>query len=204
MKFIKIAILRLSIAFFSCNEYSKTKIIVSEPAENKADSRNDALELENLIKKLYKWSETKSSQEDFEPLLVKNTDSLYIGLDLKRHQKRLKEFENTHFFSEEFILNYDKIAVTINEKMKDKSLVYYVGELPPYGNDANPWCDCQDNPDKYWEKIKIQNLIIKDKKATFNWTWGDGFKYKVKAVKENNVWKISYLQGFNIQEFISK
>jgi len=82
--------------------------------------------------------------------------------------------------------------------------VYYVGELPPYGNDANPWCDCQDNPDKYWEKIKIQNLIIKDNKATFNWTWGDGFKYKVKAVKENNVWKISFLQGFNIQEFISK
>lgn len=204
MKFFKIAILCLPIAFFSCNEKSKTKIIVSEPAENKTDSRNDALELENLIKKLYKWIETKSSQEDFEPLLVKNTDSLYIGLDLKRHQKRLKEFENTHFFSEEFILNYDKIAVTINEKMKDKSLVYYVGELPPYGNDANPWCDCQDNPDKYWEKIKIQNLIIKDKKATFNWTWGDGFKYKVKAVKENNVWKISYLQGFNIQEFISK
>ena len=204
MKFIKIAILYLPIAFFSCNENSKTKIIVYEPAENKTDSRNDALELENLIKKLYKWSETKSSQEDFEPLLVKNTDSVYTGLDLKRHQKRLKELGNTHFFSEEFIRNYDKIAVTINEKMKDKSLVYYVGELPPYGNDANTWCDCQDNPDKYWEKIKIQNLIIKDNKATFNWTWGDGFKYKVKAVKENNVWKISYLQGFNIQEFISK
>ena len=98
MKFIKIAILRLSIAFFSCNENSKTKIIVSEPAENKADSRNDALELENLIKKLYKWSETKSSQEDFEPLLVKNTDSLYTGLDWKRHQKKAERTRKYSFF----------------------------------------------------------------------------------------------------------
>jgi hypothetical protein len=43
--------------------------------------------------------------------------------------------------------------------------------------------------------------------ATLTWTWGNSdwskdFNYKVKAKKTDGVWKISYLQGFDINEFV--
>lgn len=192
----------MTLTFFACTEKTNKTVTYTKAEQNQTSSTNDTAELEKLTKELYKWNETKSSQIDFDPLQKEKTDTIYTRIDLTRHQQRLRELKETNFFADQFIDNYNKIALTIDEKMMKKSLVYYVGELPPYGNDANPWCNCQDNPDKYWEKIKLENLIINDKNASYNWTWGDNFKYKVKVIKENGVWKISYLQGFDIDEFI--
>ena len=209
MKYLKFATLLLTIAFFACKEkadknVSKT-LEQNKPnltKQNQLSSTNDTAELEKLTTELYKWYETKSSEVDFEALQKEETDTIYTRIDLVRHKQRLNELKETNFFADQFIQNYNKIALTLDEKMMNKSLIYYVGELPPYGNDANPWCNCQDNPENYWEKISLKNVVINNNTATYNWTWGDNFEYKVKAIKENGIWKISYLQGFDFNDFI--
>ncbi|MNJ01584.1 hypothetical protein D3C73_1612620 [compost metagenome] len=77
-----------------------------------------------------------------------------------------------------------------------------MGELPPFGNGANPWCNCQDNPDNFWEKIILRDVNFANNLATFNWSWGDGFNYKAKAVLANSIWKIDYLEGFYPKVFL--
>lgn len=119
---------------------------------------NDSLELQKLVRDVYKWRETENSKPDFDVYLNDKNDTIYAGLDSKMHKERLKELSKTNLFSQEFLDNYNKIATNIDEKMKKKSAIYYVGELPPFGNDANPWCNCQDNPDNYSSK----NLISKE------------------------------------------
>lgn len=193
-----------SLIFQSCEKkIDKNSNSISENKTEILNPKNDSLELQKLVRDLYKWNETKNSNPDFDVLQKEKTDTIYANLDLDAHKQRLNELKETNFFDKEFLDNYDKIGVTIDEKMRNKSLVYYIGELPSFGNDANPWCNCQDNPDNYWKILTIKKLNIKDNQADFVWTWGDDFEYKTKAVKENNVWKISYLEGFDFNEFFN-
>lgn len=160
---------------------------------------NDKQQLETLLLKTYEWVETKNSNNDFNPVANKKGDK-YIGLNLKEHNKRLEELKKTKFFSQQFLDNYNKIALKIDANLKNKKIEWFVGDLPPFGNDANAWCDCQDNPEEYWKTLKISNLKIENDKASFSWTWTkwkDDSKYAVKAVKENGIWKIAYLEGFD-------
>ncbi|PWB24735.1 hypothetical protein [Flavobacterium sp. HTF] len=162
---------------------------------------NDKQQLETLLLKTYEWVETKNSNNDFNPVANKKGDK-YIGLNLKEHNKRLEELKKTNFFSQQFLDNYNKIALKIDANLKNKKIEWFVGDLPPFGNDANAWCDCQDNPEEYWKTLKINNLKIENDKASFSWTWTkwkDDSKYAVKAVKENGIWKIAYLEGFDYE-----
>lgn len=159
----------------------------------------DKQQLETLLRKTYEWIETKNSNNDFDVVENKKGDR-YIGLNLKAHNKRLEELKKTNFFAQEFLDNYNKIAIKIGDNLKTKKMEYLVGDLPPYGNDANMWCDCQDSPEAYWKTMKITILKIENNKASLNWTWmewKDKSKYNVKAVKENGIWKIAYLEGFD-------
>lgn len=165
------------------------------------DTKNDSLELQKLVQDLYQWNETKNSNPDFDVVQKEKTDTVYANLDLKKHNERLQELKETNFFAKEFFDNYNKIALTIDEKMRNKSVIYNIGYLPPFGNGANPWCNCQDHPDNYWKTLTIKKLSIEGSNANFVWTWGEGFEYKTKATKENNIWKISYLEGFDFDEF---
>ena len=210
MKKTLLLLILLLLIFQSCekkieniteNKYGENSDSALSNKNETSKTKSDSLELQKLVRNLYKWNETKNTEPDFDVLQIEKTDTVYANLDLKRHKERLKELKKTSFFANEFIENYNKIAVTIDEKMRSKSLVYYIGELPPVGNDANPWCNCQDNPDNYWETLTIKKLNIKGNQADFVWTWGDNFEYKTKAIKENNIWKISYLEGFDFNEF---
>ena len=103
----------------------------------------------------------------------------------------------------DFLDNYNRIALTIDQELKSKSIEWLIGELPPFGNDANPWCNCQDYAtERYWEIITLQNIQSDGNSAAFDWTWGDGCRYKVRAKKEHETWKIDYLQGFDFNEFV--
>ena len=150
----------MTLSFFACKEKATKNVSKTFKEQNQSNLTNDAAELEKLTKELYKWNETKSSQVDFDPIKKEKDDLIYTRIDLARHKQRLNELKETDFFTDYFIQNYNNIALTIDEKMVNKSFVYYVGELPPYGNDANPWCNCQDNPDNYWGKIALKNVII--------------------------------------------
>jgi hypothetical protein len=160
---------------------------------------SDKQQLETLIRKTYEWIETKTVKNDFDVVENKKGDK-YIGLNLKAHNKKLEELKKSNFFTQEFIDNYNKIGLKIGDNLKTKKMEWLVGDLPPYGNDADMWCNCQDNPEEYWKTMKLNNLKITNNKASFNWiwtAWKESPSYKVKAVKENGIWKIAYLEGFD-------
>jgi len=199
MKHIKLTTLIFGLLLFGCNQTNNKT--TSSTDQTSAIVSDDKEKLQQLIRRLYEWHETKSSHNDFDPV-ADNQDIIYVGLDLKQQEQRQIELKQTDFFADQFIDNYNKIALTIDNDLKSKKLEWQVGNLPPFGNDANPWCNCQDNPDNYWQTMTINKIELDKNAATFTWTWGDNFEYKVYAVKQNNNWKISYLQGFDFNEFI--
>jgi hypothetical protein len=201
MRKLEILTLFSCFIFLTCTESKNSES--NTAAQSPASVNSDTLELEKLTQNLYQWKES-STLVDFEPLQKDKKDTLFSRLDLKLHMERIIELEKTKMFSRPFIENYDKIGLTLDEKLRNKSLVYPIGELSPYGTDADPWCNCQDSPEKYWSKIKIRNPTINGDSATYFWTWGGDFKYKVNAIKERGMWKVSYLEGFDYKNFISE
>jgi len=170
-----------------------------EKTNNAIYYASDKQQLETLIRKAYEWIETKSSKIDFDVVENKKGDK-YVGLNLKAHNKKVEELKKSNFFAQEFIDNYNKIGLKIGDNLKTKKMEWLVGDLPPYGNDANMWCNCQDNPEEFWKTMKLTNLKIVNNKASFSWIWTEWKEspvYKVKAVKENGIWKISYLEGLD-------
>ncbi|WP_264551857.1 hypothetical protein [Flavobacterium sp. N2038] len=200
-----ILLLPFLLLFFSCKkdkQLPKKENNIVADTTNTVDTENDSIALLDLTRKLYKWEEEKSTGEDFSPAKDKDTDSIYSGLDLSLHKARIKELENTNLFSKDFIANYNKIALKLESEFKNGTLVWNVGELPPFGSDSSPWCNCQDTPNNFLNKIWIMHLTIQNNTASYNWSWGDGVVYNVKAIKENNVWKISYLEGFDYDSYL--
>jgi hypothetical protein len=170
----------------------------------KVDNReNDSIALLHLTQNLYEWKDGKSKGKDFVPVQDKNADSIYPGIDMALHKLRLEELQHTNLFSKDFINTYNKIAIKIDQEFKSGTLVWNIGELPPFGSGADPWCNCQDVPDDFLNKIWIMHLIIKDNVASYNWSWGDGIVYNIKAKREDSVWKILYMEGFDYQSFIN-
>jgi len=209
MKYFTLIVLLPSvILFYSCttdNNKSKTTERKSESI-NATDTTNDRAHIQTLVKDFYKWWATKNSKNDFVPI---EKGSFYVGLDLKAHTKRLEELKATNFFSDDFLDNYNNLGLTIDDKLKSGKLKWYIGDLPPYGNEAAPWCNCQDTPsEKFWEDIKITFLSLDSSNANLEWTWGkksegwDNFEYTIKAIKINGVWEIAYLQGFDAKVFL--
>lgn len=189
---------------FACNQVEKSKTesntnTNTEITDNNVKNDENLDEIQVLVRKMYEWLETKSSAKDFEPLLGNDRD-LYKGIDLLKHEKRISELRTSGFFTDGFIDNYDKIGLKIEYKLRSNEMEWAIGELPPFGNDANPWCNCQDNPDMYWQKLKIIQLEQQEGTANFAWTWGDNFEYKIKTEKVNGKWKIAFMQGFNIED----
>ena len=160
----------------------------------------DSAELKALVVKLLKWHGT-DKKSDFEPLLKNPTDTIYSGIDWQAHKQRIAELEKTNFFTKDFLDNYQKIALHLDKELKQNKIKYAVGDLAPYGNEANEWCNCQDYPANIFKRLKIVDLKINDNSAAFKWTSGVKFFYSVKAKKENDVWKIAELERFNIKNF---
>lgn len=164
--------------------------------------KDDSLLLLELTRKLYNWVEEESKGADFDPNIITPDDTLYTGINLKTHGNRLKEIEKTGLFATIFIDNYNKIALAIDKEVKEQAIVWSVGELPPFGNGVSPWCNCQDVPDNYADKIWIMHTSFNKDTASYNWSWGDGLVYHIKALRENGVWKIAYMEGFDYDAYI--
>lgn len=190
---------------FGCNQADHK---VTSGAGDKLLGVDDKEQIINLVKQVYKWQMADTSKNDMVPLKDAK-DSNYVGIDLNKHKIRLDELRKANFFSDEFIDNYNKIVLTVDRKLKSKEYEWPVGDLPPFGNDADPWCNCQDYPNDtaWWNAINFRFIDIDNKKSTLAWTWAssefdkDRHEYTVRVVKINGVWKISYLQGFDFNEY---
>lgn len=90
---------------------------------------------------------------------------------------------------------------------------WLIGDMPPFNfsSNVNPWTGCQDIP--YDDPNPFDNIVIKEvniRNGDLIWKWGKPelitepswkvFEYKFRVVKENDRWKISYLQGFDFKE----
>lgn len=97
MKYLKLTSLLSSLVLLSaCNQNGNET--TSKGIEEVQQGNVTALleDLRNRTIELYKWNDTKSTHVDFEPLLLKETDSIYAGLDLARHEQRVAELRETN------------------------------------------------------------------------------------------------------------
>lgn len=140
----------------------------------KTNLQSDSLALLQLTKDLYEWEENRQGSGDFSPLDLSESDTFYTALDRPAHQKKLQEMERSGLFTGSFLNTYNRIADRVDAELKSGSIVWPVGELPPFGNGASPWCNCQDFPDDYQNKFWILRLEVKDNIATYDWGFGRG------------------------------
>jgi len=188
----------------------------SSQANSKTTSAtaDDKEEIQNLIRQVLKWSDSKKTI-NLLPVLTDNNDSIYIGFDLDKNKANIEKLRETNFFTTEFIENYNQIILTLDIKLRSGEFEQWmVGDLPTFifSNDVNPWCSCQDNLN--WDQVEVKIISINKDKSELFWYWGHlssdtdtswkEFRYKFKVVKENNNWKIAYLQGFDFKESTSK
>ena len=71
---------------------------------------------------------------------------------------------------------------------------------------------CQDNMD--WHTVEVKIISLDNEKGELEWYWGglntdadpswNDFKYKFRVVKEENSWKLAYLEGFDFKESTRK
>jgi hypothetical protein len=210
MKHFKITILLLGLLHFGCaqtNSGNTTKI-----NEKSADDKE---EIKNLVRQVYKWHEAQKPSNN--NMVTDSKDSIYVGFNLDQLKSDINELQKTNLFTDEFIDNYNKIYLTIDKKLKSKEFKWLVGGLPPFGSDANPWCNCQDVPyDKPnpWELIEVEIITLQSDKGELNWKWGKPelngatgwkeFTYRFRVAKEDGRWKIAYLEGFDFDKFTRK
>jgi len=211
MKHIKLTTLIFGLLLFGCKQTdNKSTSVTVEKVETSTDEKE---QIQNLIRQALNWADSKNSI-DLLPVIADSKDSLYLGFDLELHKQNLDKLHQTNLFASEFIENYNQIILTFNKGLKNgKYEQWMVGELPPFNfsSDVNAWTLSQDvpydNPNPF-DFVEVKLLDID--KGEVNWKWGKPelitdpswkeFEYKFKVVKEDNKWKISYLEGFDFKE----
>jgi len=191
-------------------------VISSAQVAKRTVSNDDKEQITILIWKMLNWSESKNSI-DLLPALTDMKDSSCIGFDFTKHKANLRKLSATGFFAREFIDNYNQIIRTLDRKIRNKEFdKWYTYELPPFAfaNDVNSWTLCQDVP---YDKpdplahVTVDVIRFEKDKGELNWRWGmlplkntdaswRQFTYKFRVVKEDNKWKIAYLQGFDFEK----
>jgi len=205
----KILIIVSIILLVSCKvDIQKKKAIVGNKQENVSYSitKNDSLLIEKLVRKVYEWNE-KNTTYYFNIGVKDQKGEKYIGIDWNIYKKNKKLLKNSGLFSDIFIDSYRKTLEQIDKKVKNKEYEYdwLIGEYPPFGTDTNEWCHCQDVPNNhYWNNIEIKDIkVTGDKTVSLTWNWGKSnnwssvFNYPIKVKKEDNTWKVTYLDGFD-------
>ena len=169
------------------------------------EATEDSISLYNLVVQLYKWHITDTACKcSFTPLKKNPSDTLYTDIDLDDNEKVINKLKQTGLFNTDFLVNYRKIALRMDKELRDGTSLWREGELSTFGDDSDAWCNCQDYPvDDYWKIIRLTPIQynVDKSEAIFKWTWGGDFYYEVKAKKESNNWKISYLQGFDMNAY---
>ncbi|MCF8427667.1 MAG: hypothetical protein K9I36_13100 [Bacteroidia bacterium] len=212
MKHIKLTTLIFGLLLFGCNQADNKRTSITE--EKATTSTDDKEQIQNLIRQVLNWSDSKYTI-DLLPVLTDSKDSVYIGFDLDKHKQNLDKLQQTNFFATEFIENYNQIILTLDQGIRNGNYdQWLVGDLPTFifANDHSPWCNCQDNDD--WNKVEVRVIKLTDNEGELEWTWGNlsadthsswkEFAYKFRVVKENDKWKIVYLTGFDFKESTRK
>jgi hypothetical protein len=181
----------------------------SADRKNVSNENQDLKEIRILIRVVLNWADSKQTI-DLLPSKQDPKDANRLIFDLVKHKENLNALKSTGFFASEFIQNYDRIILSYDKRVTSKKVDWVKGYLPAFGNDANPWCDCQDvpydNPNP-WDQIEIKKIRLTSDTGDFYWKWGKTevntapgwkeFVYRFRVVKESGTWKISFMQQFD-------
>ena len=143
----------------------------------------DSAALKALVVKFLQWHAT-DKKADFVPLLQHLKDTVYTGIDWQAHKQRVAALEKTNLFTTAFADNYQKIALYLDKELKQNKTKYLVGDLPPYGNETSPWCNCQEYPAGMLKRLQIVAVKIINNTASFKWTWATNFSMRYRLKKK--------------------
>lgn len=204
MNNIKIAIILVGLFCFNCNQSGQTKDKTGTQSDN-IDIQKEKSEIQILIRQVLIWSDTCRTF-DLYPAISDKISNSYIGFDMKKVKDNMTILKQTGFFSKRFIENYNEILKTLDKKLRNKSIEWMVGDLQTFNYnmsyiDVNPWCLCQGFSISEFDDIEVKYLNSTSGDFKFKWTKdSDWIDFKFCTVKENNKWKISYMEGFDFKE----
>lgn len=194
-----------SVFIISCENHEKIEKVETTAVQFKTAPgepvSNDSLAMIALTTEVYTWKKALTDDFDFEPYLEKETDTLYKGLDMDKHNQRLDVLRNSKLFTEKFLENYHRIGLAINKELENRTMVWKVGELPPFGYGKNQWFDGE-IPITFAAKLWVMRLKVENNIASYDWGLGDGTSYNIKALKDDEYWKILEMEGFDYDRFI--
>lgn len=195
----------------SCQSNSREKTNLSQ--EKVVESKNNHNEIHSLIIDVLIWSDTISNL-DLIPMSADSTETYYVQIDQTGLKTTAKLISETNFFSRNFVSNYRLLVNELGKNIStDEFGKWLVGEMPPtkFASDSSPWCKCQDNLD--WKNIEIIPENQNESEGEYIWTWGErddlgnriwkNFEYHFKVVLEDGLWKIDYLEGFDLEKNIN-
>ena len=197
IKYYIIGLLATTTLLMSCNSTGSLKL--TDKGIKKVDN-SDSIELTTLVRSVYEWHETKYRRNGFPFKFKTPNDSIFTGVDWDAYAKEMEVFQTTNFFSNGFFTTHRILALSVDSSIKQASIEWrnMNNGIPLWDTGADDWCDCQDYPDEYWKIITLNNFIYNKDTVSFYWTWGhkNEMQYEMKAVKEDEKWRISYIQGF--------
>jgi len=204
------------------------QIDITKDEENE-EIKTDEEEIQSLIRSALKWfdlylinftpaiANKKDSTYDEFAMLEESNDSIYVGFNMKEHKSNLEKLKKTNFFATEFIENYNQIIQTLDKKMRNKEFRDWefgtVFSPFEFAHNHSPWCLCQEKPYviDLWD-VDIEIIRLNDERGELKYKWGKSvldtepywkdFRYKFRVTKENNKWKISYMEGFDFEKGI--
>lgn len=172
-----------------------------------SDGVVDQQEIQTLIRQVLKWANSDGAIELL-PVVADRNNHAYVGVNMSQHKQNLNKLKATNFFAQEFIENFDRIILTLDKRLKKGGEnEWLVGDMAPFSFvGVNPWCNCQDVPydrPNPWNEVKVEVINLQSDKGELVWKWAktgqEWGKYRFKVVKENDVWKIAYLEGFDFK-----
>jgi hypothetical protein len=203
MKLLFLNLLALSF-LMSCHHKNSISKGQSKSTLNKDSTiqspNNDSTEIVKLLKEVYKWhDQDRSNLIDFD-IIVK--DSFQTGLNFKSFNNKFDALKKTNFFSQSFLDNYKKIGMYINNKLTNAN-PKYLNEINFAFQDADPWTGFQDDAPNFWNDFIIVDFKSSFDSASLKWSIKDwtSEKHPVKFSKENSKWKVSYIEGFDMDEY---
>jgi hypothetical protein len=207
MKYLKFSALLIGLVFLGCNPSSQKPIDTKSQTASPqiVDIQKEKNEIQVLIRQVLIWSDTCKTFELY-PAISDEHDSLYIGFDMNKVNGNITILRQTGFFSKGFIEKYNQIIRTLDKKLRNKEIEWLVGDMQTFNFnmsyiDVNPWCLCQGFSISQFDDIEIVNLNNSVGDLKFKWTQGsDWIDFKFSVVKEDNRWKISYMEGFDFKE----
>jgi len=211
MNYLQNLLLILVLTFSCSTQNSQTTL----KEDNQIDytKSNDNEEILKLVKQVLIWGDSKESI-GLLPVLTDRKDSVYIGFDMIKLKSSLDKLKETNYFATEFIENYKQIIVTLDKKLRNGEYgKWLVGDLPPFifANDYSPWWNGQESFSVQFGSIEL--ISSEKNKGEFYFICGDkgsgcegmeNYKMRFSVVKENDKWKISYMEGFDFKKSTRK